>query len=471
MHRNSGPSRLRLVPLLALPSLVLLLSFIVWVTAVSRSGFWADDFLNVTHFSRSLGNLSDDHINAGRYVTNVFFAIGTYAFGAGSVVPFLLLDTLVFAAGVALWLRVGSRIRWRPFDAWWVVGLFIATAVWYQTALDSSAIGHASGFLALGLGLWSHERCMSADTARAATLWSLACGAAWTLGLVSNILYVGLLPIAVYCSVHQVIKLRAFGVRAVRAALAVGGWNLVLPLVYFAAVAYPATTYKSQYASSGLQYIHQNLRFYRHQLAPTGVLAAAYIAVIVFALIAAVAAARRKDWFPLAVVSAAGATALPALVQSQQRAIFYLAMPLLLTFSGLAASLRPVWLSGFKHLATLRRALLLGAAAMLLLVFAQGAEVRSYFVTTPFGGTLAAFRSQVAALTPEGGAVCAKMNLDPAHQALFIAAMSGPDGFFIPPVSAAQAFLLAPGQPCPAQGGAATVNVSVNSRGDFVATR
>jgi len=473
MTEARGPSawRSRQVLLIALPLLVIVLSAIVWAIALSRSNFWADDFLNVTQFSRSLGDLSNDRINAGRYVANVFWAVGTYAFGAGSVIPFLTVNTLVFVTGLLTWLWVGAKARWSSLAAWWVCGLFLATSVWYQTALSSSAIGHSCGFLALGLGLLAHERCMKTTTVRSAALWSLASGGAWTLGVISNILYIGLLTIAAYCAFHQFAHGRRLGAPKIRAAVAVCFWNLVLPIIYFETVAYPATTSKTQYARNGLRYIHENLSFYKSQLAPTAALTVAYAAVMIVALAGAIVAIRRRDWFPIAVLSAAGATALPALVQSQQRAVFYMAMPLLLTFSALAAGLRPVLLGQTARLAWPRVTLFLGTAVALLLIFAQGAEVRAYFVRTPFGDAygLATFRSQVAALTPEGGAICAQLSLDAPHEALFVAAMSGQDGFLVPPISAAQAFLVPAGQTCPAGASAAHITVGLDARGDFVA--
>lgn len=458
--------------LIVLPVLAILLSLVVWAVALSRSAFWADDFLNVTYFSRSLGNLANDHVNAGRYVANVFWAVGTYAFGAGSVIPFLIVDSLIFAVGVWIWLRVGTRTRWPASAAIWVCGLFLATAVWYQTALSSSAIGHACGYLALGLGLAAHERCMRSDTVRGVGSWSLASGAAWTLAVVSNVLYIGLIPLAAYCAFHQVMRARALGVTTPRAIVGACLWNLVFPVLYFATVAYPATTYKSQYATNGLHFIHGNLDFYKAQLAPTTALTVLYIAVIVFAAIAAVLAAVRRDLFPIAVLASAGATALPALVQSEQRAIFYLGMPMLLTFSALAAGLRPV-LQRPRPRPWRGLSVLAGATVALVLVFAQGDEVRSYFVRTPFGDAygLAAFRSQVAALTAEGVVICASLDLNAQEQAALTAAMSGEDGFLVPPISAGQAFLDAPGTACPAQQpSAAHITVSVNARGNFVAS-
>ncbi len=456
-------------PLIGLPILVVALNVMVWFTAVSRSGFWADDFLNVTRYFQSLGDLANDRANQGKYVANVFWALGTQAFGFSSVVPFLVLNTLVFAIGVVVWLQVGTRTRWGALEAWWIGGLFIATAAWLPTTLWSSNIVHSAGFLALGAAMLAHDRCMRAQTLRSSMYWSLACGAAWTLAVVSNLLYIGLLVIAVYCAAHQVLKMRQFGVATARLVGAVGFWSLLVPALYFATVAYPSTTANSAYATNGLQFISQNLKFYRAALAPTSLLLAVYIVVLLAGLAGGVfSALRRKDWFPLAILAAAGSTALPALVQGQQRDIHYMAMPLLFVFSAFASGVRPVMLHDYKHLVRIRYALFVAAIVTLFLVFRQGAVFRSYFVQTPYGAAygLEKFRSEVASLTPENATICAKLDLDSGHQALFIAAMSGEDGFAVPPISAGRTYLIPVGQACPT---GTEITVSLGSRGNFEA--
>jgi hypothetical protein len=457
------------IALAALPVAVLVLNFMVWITAVSRSGFWADDFLNVTRYARSLGDLSNDRMNQGKYVANLFWAIGTEAFGNGSVVPFLLLNAVVFAGGVVIWLRAGINANWSALDALWIGGVFIATTAWLPTTLWSSNIVHSAGFLALAAGIVAHQRCMRARSLQSTVLWSVATGVAWTLAVVSNLLYIGLLAIAAYCVVHQVLKLRHFGVSAARASIGVGFWSLLVPLIYFATVAYPSTTANSAYATNGLQFIHQNLRFYRALLAPSALLVAVYFIVLLGALFSGAVAARRRDWFPIALLAGAFATALPALIQSQQRDIHYMAMPLLLSFSSLAAGVRPLLLGHTKIHFRLRGALLLGAVVALFLIFRQGADIRSYFVQTPYGHNLLAFRSTIARLGPENATICATMDLDAQQQALLVAEMSGQDGFAVPPINAAQTFLLAPGAPCPAQSSATRITISLNTRSEFVA--
>lgn len=450
--------------ILALPCAVIALNVMVWITGLSRSGFWADDFLNLTHFSHSLGHLSDNHINTGKYVINVYWAVGTEAFGAGSVVPFLLLNSLVFASGVALWLWAGTGKRWSAIDAWWIGGLFLATAAWLPTALWSTNVTHSFGFLALGGALWAHERSSTAPTSRATLGWSLAGGAFWTLAVVSNLLYIGLLTIAAYCAWHQVRKLHGMGVPAFAAGARVVLWNLLLPILYFVLVAYPGTTSSAVYAQHGLSFLHENLDFYRSVLAPTNVLVALYVVLMAAGAVGALLAARRGDLFPLAVLAAAGATALPALVQGLQRDVHYLAMPLMLLFSALAATARPLLHDASKRV---NGAVLLVAAVALLLTFGQGSGERSYFVETPYGHDLAAFRSEVAALTPPGGAICAKLKLDAAQQAYFIAAMSGPDGFLIPPINAQQVYFATDATRCPANVVVTRITVSSNAHGGF----
>lgn len=452
--------------LLALPCAVIVLNFIVWIVGVSRSGFWADDFLNITQYSRTLGNLSNYHINTGKYIGNIFWALGTETFGTGSVVPFLLLNSLVFVTGLVIWLQVGTHRRWSTVDAWWIGSLFIATAAWLPTALWSSNIVHSGGFLALGAGIFAHERAMSARTARNSAGWSALSGTAWTFAVVSDLLYIGLMVIAVYCAWHQIRKLRHFGMKTPVVSVFVGFWNLLLPMIYFVAVAYPGTTSNKAYAVNGLQFVHENLSFYRSLLAPTDLLTAIYVALLVNGAIGALAALRRRDFFPVAVLGAAGATALPALVQSQQRDIHYMAMPLLLLFSALAAGARPVLLSESKRL---RGTVLLAAAVTLLLLFRQGANTRAFFVQSPYGSSLATFRSEVASLTPEGGVICAKLNLDTSHQSLLIAEMSGENGFHVAPINVAQAYFVAGSTPCPTNA-LTHITVGLNARGNFVAS-
>jgi hypothetical protein len=115
--------------------------------------------------------------------------------------------------------------------------------------------------------------------------------------------------------------------------------------------------------------------------------------------------------------------------------------------------------------------LLVAAVLMLVLIFQQGANVRAYYTQSPAGDSLAAFRTQVASLSPEGAILCATMNFNTAEQDLLIAELSGEDGFMVPPISAARAYLVPSGHSCPTTlGVTAHVTVSLNPRGEFAAS-
>ena len=470
MSTSAQRSKSALILLISLPALAILLNLLVWIVAVSRSGFWADDFLNVTRYAHSLGDLLNDRLNTGKYTLNFFWALGTVAFGAGSAIPFVILNTLVFAAGLVIWLRVGTKARWSNPGAWWIGGLFIATAAWLPTALWSTNITHSCGFFALGAGLWAHEQCVRAPTTRSTVLWSLLGGMAWTFAIVSNLLYLGLLVIAVYCGFHQVLKLRRLGVETVRATAAAGTWNLLIPILYFVTIAYPATVASSVYTNSGLHFVHGNFDFYKETLAPTGILIALYVGVVMLALGCGIVEARRRDWFPITLLAAAAATTAPALVQSHQQDIHYVAMPLLLVFSSLISGIRPLLTDRREQLARLRYPLFLAAVVALALLFNQGSTERSYFVRSPYGSSLTAFRSEVASLTPENSIICTSFNLTPQYQEAFIAEMSAYRVFLVPPINAYQAYLTSIGEPCPASGPIVRIVVSLNAHGNFVAS-
>jgi hypothetical protein len=309
----------------------------------------------------------------------------------------------------------------------------------------------------------------STGGARGSLLWSVAGGVVWTMAVVSDLIYIGLLPIVAYCAIEQALSLRRLGLSRVRAAVAPGLWNLLLPLAYFAAVGYPGTKANSAYATTGVRFIRENLHYYRTNLAPTTTLAAVYVLALALALMGGVVAARRRDWFPLAVLAAAGGVAFPALVQGQQRAVHYLAMPLLLTFSAVAAGVRPVLSAGAATATWIRRVWGLAVIVALLLLFRQGADIRAFFVQSPYGDSLAAFRSQVAALTPAGARLCVRLDLDAQDQALFSAEMSGPHGFLIAPIAAAGADIVAGAQACPKGATSTAITVRPDGRGGFSA--
>jgi hypothetical protein len=453
----------------ALPLLVIALSAITWVVALSRSGFWADDFLLITTYSRSLGTLTDVATNGAKYTGNLFWAVATTAFGDGSAIPFLVLNTLIFVAGVTLWLRFGLAARWSRTAAWWVAGGFIASATWLPIALWSANVVHSAGFLALGLGLFAHQRCVTSETHRHAASWCAVSTLAWTLAVVSNILFTGLLVMGAYCAWAQFLKLRAFG-RSRVGDVILSAANVLVPVLWIATVAYPATTALTPYSHPGIQFVVANLAYYQLSLAPTWPLVAIYLGVTAVAFLLALVALRRRDPFPMAVLCAAGLIAASVLIQQQQRAIHYAAMPILLILSAVATGIHSA-LPARMHARWMRAPAGVVGVAALIMIFQQGADVRSFFVDTPYGSDLAVFRSQVAALTAPNSVICAQLKMTSDEHNLLTAEMSGARGFTIPPIDAEGVDFTSVNGHCPGSGPSSEIVFSVNDRGEFVASR
>jgi hypothetical protein len=454
---------------IALPLIIIALNAVTWVVALSRSGFWADDFLLITTYARSLGNLTDVATNGAKYTGNLFWAVATTAFGDGSAIPFLVLNTLVFVAGVTLWLQFGLRVRWSRTAAWWVAGGFIASTTWLPIALWSANVVHSAGFLALGLGLFAHQRCVTSETRRRVMIWSAASTLAWTLAVVSNILFTGLVVIGAYCGWAQFVKLRVFGQSRLGDAI-LSAANVLVPVLWIAVVAYPATTALAPYSHPGVQFMVANLVYYQLSLAPTWPLVAIYLGLTGVALLLALVALRRRDLFPMAVLSAAGLITLSVLLQQQQRAIHYAAMPILLILSAVASGVHST-LPARMYASWVRVPACVVAVAGLIMIFQQGADVRSFFVDTPYGSDLAVFRSQVAALTSPNSVICARLNMTSDEQNLLTAEMSGARGFTIPPIDAEGVVFTSANGLCPDSGPSSDIVVSSNDRGGFVASR
>jgi hypothetical protein len=447
-----------------------LVASVVWaVLAITRSGFWADDFLNLTSFNHSLGNLSDDHINTGKYVINAFWALGTTLFGQGSVVPYLLLNAAVLAAGVVLWLWSGIGSRWSRVQAVWIAGLFAAGGTWWASALWSSNITHTAALLWLGAGSLCAERAVRASSLRQATAWTLCAGAAWTLTVASNLAYVGVLVLATWLLVGQLATVRRHGGAVARCA-ALAAWSLAVPLAYFVLIAYPATTSSSAYSQHGLSFISSNFAFYRRAYAPHLALSLLYLGLIALCLAGAWRGARHRRWFPLVALLSAVAMLVPALVQGQQREVNYVAVSVLVLVSGAVAGLRE--LAGAVPLRRRRFAIpaacAAGALALVLLIDGSASQ-RSYFLHTPYGRSLAAFRAGAAHLVPSGAALCSELDLDEPTLERFVAELSGPRGFQVPPVRARSVAFVSRGEPCPAADSSA-IAVRQNPGGSFTAT-
>jgi hypothetical protein len=450
-----------------LPGVVLFLSASVWLAALLRSNFFADDFYQLATYS-GFNNLFNLHLDQGQFAVNIFWTLGTVAFGYGSAVPYLLLNSAILFGGLAMWL-FACRGRWPATCGWWVAGLLAANGAWMTIALWAANSTHSIAFLALGGAMLCHERVLKAGNLRAARCWSLLGAAAWLLVVASDPLYIGVVPITIYCSLAQRPYL-LLSARSSWLANIVLLCNVLLPILYFALIGYPQKSAVAAYSGSSLRFIATDLRLYLDQMAPSAIIKAVYLLLAIVTGIALVGALIRRDFFPLACGLSAAVMSAILLTESQQIYPNYTVVPLLLVLSACVAGWTTVvsshrWRVPSRWFS--RGAIVLGTISLAIFFYAGGG-VRAYFTATPYGDQrgLALFRHEVASLVPPGTLLCVVLELPGTDSVEFKAWMGQEYGFLLAPINAASVYFADSKGGCPSLA-TATLNVNEDASGEF----
>jgi hypothetical protein len=455
---------------LTLPCLVLLLSILAWIGGLLQSSFWADDFQNLVFF-HGFHNFFNMDFGQGQFSGNLFWTLGTMAFGSGSDVPYLLLNSSILAAGLAMWTLACNSTRWSELAGWWVIGLLIANAAWLEIALWSSNSTHSFALFGLGAGMLCHQRVLTSDTSPNATWWSIAGAMAWTLTVLSDPLYIGIIVLATYAGWTQKEHFQRW-FRNRRIPFLIVGWNILPPILYFLFIGYPQKIRSAIYSGSSIRFFPSDFHFYYTHMAPNAITATVYILLFVFVAVVVIGSAFRRDYFPLACFLAALIMVGIILTESHQRFENYTVLPFLLTVSAGAAGWRTCLRSPSLTPASLRfarRATLIITALVLGVLFNAGSQVRSYFDATPFGAELVPFRDQVSSLVPKGAQLCVVLELSPSGGSLIAAEMDPPYGFMTAPINAAGAYLVVSPSQCPDLSNA-IIDVRLSAEGEFQAS-
>jgi hypothetical protein len=449
------------------PGVVVFLSSTVWIAALVRSNFFADDFYFLASFS-GFSNLFDVHLDEGQFAVNIFWTLGTTAFGYGSAVPYLLLNSSILFGGLGMWLVAGKR-RWPATCGWWVAGLLVANAAWMTIALWSANSTHSVALFALGGAMLSHERVLRAGGLQAARSWSLLGAAAWLLVVASDPLYIGVAPIIIYCClIQRPHLLRSAGSRWLTNAVLL--CSVLLPSLYFALIGYPQKSAVAAYSGSSLRFIATDLRLYLDQMAPSTIIKAVYLSLAIVTGIAVAGALIRRDFFPVACSLSAALMIGILLTESQQIYPNYTVIPLLLVLSACVAGCTTVARSNRLRVPSRSfcgAATVLGAISLAILFYA-GSGVRAYFTATPYGDQrgLALFRYQVASMIPPGTPLCVVLELTRADGVEFRAWMGQEYGFLLFPINAGSVYFADSQGQC-ASSGTATIKVTEDANGEF----
>jgi hypothetical protein len=454
---------------LAIPLLVLFLTSCCWFGALVKSGFLADDFLNLVTYS-NFSHFFSIQYDDGQFPVNVFWTVGYISFGTGSAIPYLLVDTTVFVSGLFLWLRAGTARRWAAPQGWWIAAFVLASAAWMLIALWSSNVSHSIALLALGAAMLVQERAVDSTRCRRLLFWSLAEALAFTLMVASDPLYIGVLPLAVYCTVEQVSVLRSLGVdRRLHGLLS---WSVLLPLLYFFLISYRVKNSDAAYAGSNIEYLARDWAFYVAQMAPTRLIKAAYLTVFLATGVGSVWALRYRQFFAVACCLSVGLMGGIILSERQQLFTNYTVVPSLLILSACVAGWTTVFRSG--GFGIVRRCWWvppLAATVLVAILFYSGGAIRAYFEATPYGTErgLVQLRDSVATLSPPGEPLCVVETMGSSDEVEFNAWIANGDAFLVDPVDAAYTSVVSAPSDCLA-GVPTIVDVGVARNGDFEIT-
>lgn len=405
--------------------LVILLSIIAVIVAIPNNSFWADDFGNIKAFNSHLGTWNDFTVNAGRPVLNLFFYIMGMSFGTGSATPYLIASSLVVIGGLVMILMAAVSLgiislRMSIF----ISAILMASATLFPIFLWSTNITHGASIFCLGVfSLLVSKNFQHGEKSRHSILWE----AFWVLLIIfCNPLYIG--TIILFSTLTLVVRIHKYGFEGKftkRIYFTYTTISMVLPIIYFFTVSQPEQKKNLSYANTSLTNIIPNLEFYLGGLLSTKVFMFFFflLSVLIFKFF-------RLTAIDLVLIASAGSILLPVLIQSNQRVLNYLVLPLL--FLG-------VFLARIFDRCLSKRSnfnFLVYAIIFLLpcLVFSTTNNTRSWYISPGLGSETKTLIEQIHSFTPQGTKLCIDFKMSSQDEIFLVGGFSGESAFAISPI-------------------------------------
>lgn len=410
--------------------LILFIYALLWIECLAKSFFFADDFTSLKFFWHDLKLNSGTSYNAGRYVTNLLFGLGSLIFGSGSSAPFEVLSGITLVLG--LWL-ISFSIRKNAQASLWGLQIFTISLV-YGGALPlllwATGITHTASSLFTGLAIFSFHLGLSKNDFSQRFVLTFVSGIFWFLVVLSDPLYVGVLCIALLNSLKFSNDARRLNVNfKFTKIFTVFAFNIFLPILYFFLVARPATVKMSPYSKIGIQFLNANLNFYKVNLFWNSSSKLIFILIILFTFIVAISTVR-ISLRPFAFLSSGMITLGAILIQGQQREVFYTVLPFTLILTSLTL--------GISHLKSVKIHKLYSPFLLVVTVvlLVSGSRQASFFNSEPWGYKLQPLINEIAFNTAPNKnlAICFSGTKDQFNE--FIGSYGGSAAFEIPPVNA-----------------------------------
>lgn len=448
-------------------TLVLGLSLLANLTGIFTAGFFADDFTNLVRFNRSWGDLSP-MVNDGKFTMNLMWALGTLAFGASTPIPYLIAVTLLYWLGMVIFALSGQVLGWySATGSLWILSFQSATSFYLGITLWSSNVVHAASVFFIGLAFLSFVQGSVATDWKFSGRNSLFVSLFIGLAIVSNPLYLGFALLSVKSAmasrsllIQSKIPERGLGFRE-KLFVYIQFIAAISPIVYSFFIAIPSVTSKAIYSLASQSDALSNLEFYWEQssaLAPVRVVLAFVLITPLYSVVAEIA---RRRFVPLILLAAALSVFAILLLQSSQRSIHYLTMPMAVL---VVLAVKAIMEVRESHNAFLRAMAVLTGSLVLLSVFVGSTWQRSWFTEQTHTKSVNELRTNVFDLARGEDKICLELAMDDSQSNRLVASIGGDNGFRVYPFSFSSVEFRAEGK-CDNRPG--ILNVVVHEKGPW----
>jgi hypothetical protein len=421
-----APGFLGVSPILFIPSIIVtILVSISVIAATTNNQFWADDFGNIAAFNSNLGEWNDFSVNAARPVLNVFFYLMGISFGTGSAFPYLISASLIVLSGLLMSLYAACALgiiskRMSIF----VFSILMSSTTLFPIFLWSTNITHGASIFCFGVfSLLYSKNSTRGKSYGISTLWE----ALWiSLIVLCNPLYLGVIIIFASLALTSRFQgLRKESRNVVAVYFTYFCVSILLPIVYFFFVSQPEQKKNLSYANTGISNILPNLEYYS-----SGLISSELTLGLLVLISTALLFRARINLLDLGLLGASGTVLLPVLIQSNQRVLNYLVVPILLLCIVFVRVLEADFRQNFYTRS------LVGFIIIVLpvVIFTSTKETRSWYVYPGLGSDTKSLITQLQERVPQGGKICVSFRTSKSEENFLIGGFSAGSAFSISPI-------------------------------------
>jgi len=403
---------------------------ILMIPAITRIGFWGDDFINMNQFANGIGEISKSD---GKIVANLYWFFSGVFFGTSSVIPYALLNIFVATLGIYIFSLSINFNKGKGYNFAWLLLPLLTSGVIFPIYFWSSNIVHSSAIFFIGLGVYLIDKLQKGNTKK---IIQIACGMSWFMVVVSNPLYIATLIIPIS---HAGLAIRKNKSQKRDLSFAPTLFLAFVSIVFFIAVALPRTRQQQPYSKMSLSYISKNIEFYSNLILSNRVEVLIFVVLAASSLLFAIFMSfKTKSINELILVIASFGVVLPILVQGQQTGIHYFTVPVLFISGVLLKAFEGFCDNSRKKM----HSLIMLTVICANLFLAHGSQnVRNWFVSNPYGYAIKDFRDQVALLSHPGKTFCITSGMQNGDWLRFKGGMGNELGFSFYPIFASRVVL------------------------------